>query len=108
MKTNILSILLSAAVLMSCNNASKKESASNMMLLESKQDTSQLNSKGYELMSQKCFICHFPKPDPTKRNQMIAPPMLRVQEHYKPAYPNKSDFINLLQILQIILRKKKR
>lgn len=93
MKTNILSILLSAAVLMSCNNASKKESASNMMLLESKQDTSQLNSKGYELMSQKCFICHFPKPDPTKRNQMIAPPMLRVQEHYKPAYPNKSDFI---------------
>lgn len=52
-----------------------------------------LNSKGYELMEQKCFICHFDKPDPSKKDQMIAPPMLRVQEHYKPTYPDKEAFI---------------
>ena len=47
-------------------------------------------------MSQKCFVCHFQKPDPAKMNQMIAPPLLRVQEHYKPAYPNKSDFVKVI------------
>jgi len=53
-------------------------------------------SKGYKLMEQKCFICHFPKPDPSKRDQMIAPPMLRVQEHYKPLYPKKDDFVKAI------------
>ncbi|MDC9722499.1 MAG: hypothetical protein PSN34_06960 [Urechidicola sp.] len=32
-------------------------------------------------------------PDPSRRDQMIAPPFLRVQEHYKPTYPKKDDFI---------------
>ncbi len=48
---------------------------------------------GYELMVQKCYICHFGKPDPERKEEMIAPPMLRVQEHYKPAYPNKDEFV---------------
>lgn len=52
--------------------------------------------RGYELMTQKCFICHLPKPDPSKREQMIAPPMVQVQEHYKPTYPEKEDFINAM------------
>jgi hypothetical protein len=43
-------------------------------------------------MKQKCYSCHFEKPVPLKREQMIAPPMLRVQEHYKPMYPNKTEF----------------
>jgi len=54
------------------------------------------SSEGYKLMEQKCFICHFAKPDPTKRNSMIAPPMIRVQQHYKPTYPKKEDFINAI------------
>ena len=54
-------------------------------------------SKGYKLMEQKCFICHFPKSDPSKRDQMIAPPMLRVQEHYKPSYSKKEDFVNAIR-----------
>jgi hypothetical protein len=93
MKINTLSILLSAALLMSCNNAAKKENPINVTSSESKPETELFNSKGYELMSQKCFICHFQKPDFAKRNQMIAPPMLRIQEHYKPVYSNKSDFV---------------
>jgi len=54
------------------------------------------SSEGYKLMEQKCFICHFAKPDPTKRNSMTAPPMMRVQQHYKPTYPKKEDFINAI------------
>ena len=96
MKTNILSILLSVVLLVSCNNAAKKENTSNVTLLESKVDTVLFNAKGYKLMRQKCFVCHFQKPDPAKKNQMIAPPMLRVQEHYKPVYPNKSDFVEAI------------
>jgi len=53
-------------------------------------------SEGYKLMEQKCFICHFSVPDRSRKEEMIAPPMLRVQEHYKPAYPNKSDFVNAI------------
>jgi len=52
---------------------------------------------GYKLMEQKCFVCHFPVPNPAKKDQMIAPPMLRIQEHYKPAYPNKEEFIAAIQ-----------
>lgn len=44
-------------------------------------------------MQEKCFLCHFEMPDPSRRDQMIAPPFLRVQEHYKPTYPKKDDFI---------------
>ncbi len=51
------------------------------------------DTKGYELMKQKCFICHFETPDPSKMEQMIAPPIQRVQEHYKPSFPNKEDFV---------------
>ena len=50
-------------------------------------------NKGYELMSQKCFICHFEKMDPSKKDKMIAPPMMRIQEHYKPNYPTKEAFV---------------
>ena len=56
-------------------------------------ETVEVNSKGYALMKQKCFICHFEKPDPAKMGQMIAPPMMRVHEHYKPSYPNKENFV---------------
>jgi len=55
------------------------------------------DEEGYKLMEQKCFICHFPVPDKSRKNEMIAPPMLRVQEHYKPAYPNKEDFITAIK-----------
>ena len=51
------------------------------------------NTEGYKLMESKCYICHFENPDPAKMDQMIAPPMLRVKEHYLPNYQNKEDFI---------------
>jgi hypothetical protein len=100
MKASICSILLAAVVLVSCNKASKKveyESTLKVTSSELESEIAQVSTKGYELMSQKCFVCHFPKPDSAKRNEMIAPPMLRVQEHYKPAYPNKSNFVKAIK-----------
>ena len=87
--------------LISCNSSKKnKENASSQSItkeettLHKQADiTTQPQSKGYQLMQQKCYICHFETPDPSKRDQMIAPPMLRVQEHYKPTYTNKEEFV---------------
>ena len=56
-------------------------------------------SEGYQLMVQKCYICHFETPNPEKRDQMIAPPMVRVQEHYKPSFSNKEEFIEAVMAI---------
>ncbi len=90
--------------LISCNTSQKNKGysksensiAGNPSLNEEIKKNVQSDSKGYELMKQKCYLCHFEKPDTSKRDQMIAPPMLRVQEHYKPAYPNKGEFVNAI------------
>jgi len=74
------------------NNANTIEEAT-------EKEGTELTSKGYELMKQKCFICHFEKPDPSRRDQMLAPPFLRIQEHYKPTYPNKEEFITAIMAI---------
>jgi len=81
--------------LTACNKKAKevKETAN---VVEAVQTTKTNLSDGYNLMKQNCFVCHMEKPDPSKRGQMIAPPMLRVQEHYKPSYPNKKEFVNAI------------
>ncbi len=97
----MISILIS---LISCNTSQKNKEYSksenlNVEKTFQNQDIEknvQYNSKGYELMAQKCYICHFEKPDPLKRDEMISPPMLRIQEHYKPAYTNKTEFVNAI------------
>ncbi len=97
MKSNIY-LLAMILFLFSCQNPIQENSTQKKQTV--KQEISKLNSKqtakGYELMKQKCFICHFEKPAPSKRDKMIAPPMLRVQEHYKPAYPTKEAFVKAI------------
>jgi len=87
-KTIFISILLLAIT--SCKDAKKSTDSKvyETVVVQNLQE-----SDGYKMMEQKCFICHFPVPDGSRKDEMIAPPMLRVQEHYKPAYPNKEDFI---------------
>ncbi len=92
MNKYIIIIVFIAFSSLGCNTKEKSKTSEN-----SKEDpvkeTVAADSKGYALMKQKCFICHFERPDPAKRNQMIAPPMLRVQEHYKPSYSDKESFV---------------
>ncbi len=91
-------IILISTFLLSCNyhsgtnNTGKKETTK----------TSQVKikeSKGYQLMVSKCFICHLPKPDPAKMNQMIAPPMMRVKAHYLPEYSDKKSFVQAVMAI---------
>jgi len=89
---SLLSVLLVLSFI-SCTTDKKEKIDKIDGITELENNVVKNTSKGYELMSQKCFICHFEKPDPSRRDQMLAPPFLRVQEHYKPTYPNKEDFI---------------
>lgn len=95
MKTRLFLVLLLMASFISCKTDKKEtyeKSEDNSSVKTTKKDIA-ISSKGYEIMKQKCFICHFEKPDPARSDQMLAPPFLRVQEHYKPTYPNKDEFI---------------
>ncbi|CAH8292475.1 hypothetical protein EV196_10339 [Mariniflexile fucanivorans] len=74
--------------LISCNN---KQTKTEDVTAITQSDL--IKTEGYKLMESKCYICHFETPDPAKMNQMIAPPMLRIKEHYLPNYQNKEDFI---------------
>jgi len=102
MKSKLFYILLLVVVFSSCKtdkkeNYTKNETSTQGETLEKKDVV--YASKGYELMIQKCFICHFEKPDPSRRDQMLAPPFLRVQEHYKPTYPKKEEFISAVMAI---------
>ncbi len=83
--------------MLSCNsgqseNADNTEVASSTKVDENAKNAA-VESEGYQLMVQKCYLCHFEAPNPEKRDQMIAPPMLRVQEHYKPSFASKEEFV---------------
>ncbi len=97
MKKSIQYLTITIAIstfLFSCNNTKTNKSQT---VKKSEKTLSQAdikNSEGYKLMESKCFICHLEKPDPSKKDKMIAPPMLRVKEHYLPNYQNKEDFVN--------------
>ena len=94
MKTNLCIVILLIG-LISCNTNQKNDPYAKVENTnEALGEHTQMNEKGYLLMKQKCYICHFEKPDPSKKDQMIAPPMLRVQEHYKPTFPTKADFVD--------------
>jgi len=91
----LLIIALTIFGFVSCNSNKNDERIKEDTIKNSVKSISEISkSEGYKLMEQKCFICHFVKPDPSKKGSMIAPPMLRVQQHYKPTYPNKEEFIN--------------
>lgn len=99
MKTNLCIVMLLVG-LMSCNTNQKNDPYSKSEKSnETVAQNAAFNAKGYKLMTQKCYLCHFEKPDFAKKDQMLAPPMLRVQEHYKPTYPNKTEFVNAIMAI---------
>ncbi len=100
MKTKLLLGILVVSSIISCTTDKKEKLNKIDGITEVENDVVKNTSKGYELMKQKCFICHFEKPDPSRKDQMLAPPFLRVQEHYKPTYPKKEDFI--VSVMSII------
>jgi hypothetical protein len=94
MKKSFTLILIALLAMVSCNSKKKETTVA---INEVVKEATTINQKGYELMKTNCFVCHMEKPDPSKQGQMLAPPMLRVQEHYKPSYPNKAEFITAIK-----------
>lgn len=100
MLKNSLFILFIALFFIACSDTEKEgeqKEESAVEISKDNTDVAEVNAEGFELMRQKCFICHFEKPDPSKKDIMIAPPMLRVQEHYKPAYQSKGEFVEAIK-----------
>ncbi len=52
---------------------------------------------GKELIKQRCYICHTQNPGEKPEDQMIAPPMVGVKNHYMKAYPDKQTFIQKIK-----------
>lgn len=96
MKKNLFIFIL-LSMLGSCKNEKDHISVEeNPSITKEAEAYSATQIRGYELMQQKCYICHIETPDPSRNGQMIAPPMINVKEHYKPSYPNKEEFINAM------------
>jgi len=74
------------------DNSGNKQVISDTTLAQKHTGTNQQDD-GYTLMKQFCFTCHIEKPDPSKRDNMLAPPMRNVQQHYKSTFPQKDEFI---------------
>ncbi len=90
----LVTMIVLSTLFISCDNNKKEKT--NYQETKSVAQADIYNTKGYKLMESKCYLCHFEKPDPSKMGQMLAPPMLRVQEHYIPNYPKKEDFVNAI------------
>ncbi len=82
-------VLILALTLTSCNSGINKDKSNNV---SSKVEVISKKDIGYELTKQYCYVCHMPK----SKESMIAPPLFRVKEHYKPSYPVKKDFIKAI------------
>jgi len=101
---NILIIAGFLLFMTACQNDNKdKAKQEEQVTPEQTQDKEQQASQndytqdeGYVLMTQNCYSCHIEKPDPNKKDKMLAPPMSNVQQHYKAAFTTKEEFVNAI------------
>jgi hypothetical protein len=84
---------LAVLMLISCGSETKTDNTVSEEL-ETETVSDIKTSEAYLLMQQKCFICHMEKPDPSKKGSMLAPPMMRIQAHYKPSFSDRESFVN--------------
>ncbi len=88
MKTIAIVVVVTVTFLSSCNQKKASSIGENKVV----QDTaySNIDNEVYVMMKNQCFICHNAG---TGRNNMIAPPMIRVKEHYMDDDISRADFI---------------
>jgi len=54
-------------------------------------DTSQIQSEGYILLKNNCYVCH--SVTSKSHDEIIAPPMIAIKRRYKMSYGSKDEFI---------------
>ncbi len=86
-----IAIFALSYLLVSCNS----EATKTVEIHEINQNEA-VSAESYDLMKQKCFVCHMEKPSFEKKASMLAPPMIKIKEHYIPTFQNKSDFVDAL------------
>ncbi len=79
----------------SCNNTTTKADKKIEKETVQKKEVT-VTAEAYQLMHDKCSICHFEKPSIENKDKMVAPPILRMKEHYLPVYPKKEDFVKAI------------
>ena len=95
---NLVSILILSILIASCQEHTQKAASVKKTVAKTiqKQDNNTTQQDGQSLFKQYCMSCHLATPDPSKRDKMLAPPMVRVVQHYKGTYSNKRDFVKAI------------
>ncbi len=94
-KTTAFLLFIGAASVFSLTNCNSNADASKSEVSKSTTDeVASVDSTAYKMMEQKCTACHMLKPDPSKRGAMLAPPMMRIKEHYAPSNQTREEFVN--------------
>jgi len=88
MKKIALLLLWTLILLTSCAKTGKNELS--LQLSQPDQELSQKDSEAYELLKNKCYICHHP--NAASHDEIIAPPMAAVKMRYSMSYPSESEF----------------
>ncbi|TYA54335.1 c-type heme family protein [Formosa maritima] len=89
MKTNLVILLLSVFLLVSCNQTKKGEYTNINDVIDNKQE-----HPGKKLMETNCYVCHSPTASMEDR---IGPPMIAIKKHYISSNTTKEEFIADIQ-----------
>ncbi len=90
---NLLLIVGLSVLIISCREDNQNDKISISKNTQNEMAKIGQQQEGKKLFKQYCMACHFIKPDPSKRDQMTAPPIIRVVQHYKGTYSDKNDFV---------------
>lgn len=92
----VIFVIITGMLMMSCNQ--NKTTAQTIVESDNGKVLSivdaRMDNKAYVLMKNNCFICHNAG---TGHETMIAPPMLRVKEHYMDDDVSKAEFIESIK-----------
>jgi cytochrome c553 len=91
MKTNLVILMLSIFLLVSCNQTKKGEYAN---AKEARISSNNHKHPGKKLMETNCYVCHSPTATMEDR---IGPPMIAIKKHYISENTSKEEFIADIQ-----------
>lgn len=86
-KIALLSVM-ATTLIASCVLDEKKDMS--QQLKDQKAELYQKETEGYQLLKDKCYVCH--NPDAASHDELIAPPMAAVKMRYRMWYPDENEF----------------